>query len=75
MKLTEAKDGQQLEVIAVDGQAASLQALRFGIDAGSKITVQKNISGGPVIISKNQLEIAIGREIALAISVVEAKAS
>jgi Fe2+ transport system protein FeoA len=70
MKLTEAKDGQMLEVLEVEGQAASMQALRFGIDAGSKITVQKNISGGPVIISKNQLEIAIGREIALAISVV-----
>ena len=71
MKLTEARDGQCLEVIAVEGTAASLQALRFGIDAGSKITVQKNIAGGPVIISKNQLEIAIGREIALAISVTE----
>jgi Fe2+ transport system protein FeoA len=70
MKLTEAKDGQTLEVLEVEGQAASMQALRFGIDAGSKITVQKNISGGPVIISKNQLEIAIGREIALAISVI-----
>jgi Fe2+ transport system protein FeoA len=71
MKLTDAKDGQKLEVIEVEGQSASMQALRFGIDAGSRITVQKNISGGPVIISKNQLEIAIGREIALAISVAE----
>lgn len=69
MKLADARDGQELEVVEVEGQAASLQALRFGIDAGSRITVQKNIAGGPVIISKNQLEIAIGREIAVAISV------
>lgn len=69
MKLTEAKDGQRLEVVAVEGADASLQALRFGIDTGSSIVVQKNISGGPVIISKNQLEIAIGREIAAAIMV------
>lgn len=69
MKLSDARDGDKLEVVCVDGQSASVQALRFGIDAGSKITVQKNIHGGPVIISKNQLEIAIGREIALAISV------
>lgn len=69
MKLSEAKDGQLLEVVAVDGDVASVHALRFGIDAGSKIVVQKNISGGPVIISKNQLEIAIGREIAVAITV------
>ena len=71
MKLTEARDGQHLEVVAVEGQQASLQALRFGIDSGSKITVQKNISGGPVIISKNLVEIAIGRDIAVAISVTE----
>jgi len=70
MKLTDAKDGQSLEIVEVDGDSASIQALRFGIDSGSRITVQKNISGGPVIVSKNQLEIAIGREIAAAITVV-----
>ena len=70
MKLSEAKDGQCLEIVEVDGDNASMQALRFGIDSGSRITVQKNISGGPVIISKNQLEIAIGREIAASIKVV-----
>lgn len=71
MKLSDARDGQKLEIIAVESQSASIHALRFGIDAGSRIVVQKNISGGPVIIRKNQLEIAIGREIAREITVLD----
>lgn len=67
--LAEAKDGQTLTVVALDGDDIVVQALRFGIDEGSNIRVQKNIPGGPVIISKHHLEIAIGREIARAIVV------
>ena len=47
----------------------TVQALRFGIGEGTRIQVQKNIRGGPVIISKNQLEIAIGRQLADCIQV------
>lgn len=67
--LAEAKDGQNLTVIAFDEDDIVVQALRFGIDEGSQIRVLKNIAGGPVIISKHHLEIAIGREIARAIVV------
>lgn len=69
--LAEAKDGQDLTVVAFASEDIVVQALRFGIDEGSKIRVQKNIPGGPVIISKHHLEIAIGREIARAIVVSE----
>lgn len=72
MKLAEARDGDVMQVLAVEGDA-SLQALRFGIGAGSVITVEKNISGGPVIVSRNQIEIALGREVAKAIQVVARK--
>ncbi|MFN8659391.1 MAG: ferrous iron transport protein A [Candidatus Obscuribacterales bacterium] len=67
--LAEAKDGQNLTVVAFDNDEVVVQALRFGIDEGSQIRVQKNIPGGPVVISKHHLEIAIGREIARAIVV------
>lgn len=69
MTLAEAKDGQWLIVTGMAGEDITLQALRFGIDEGSAIQVQKNIAGGPVIISKNQLELAIGRDIASSIQV------
>jgi Fe2+ transport system protein FeoA len=69
MKLAEAKEGRGFVVTHITGDDVTLQALRFGIDAGTAIFVEKNIAGGPVIICKNQLEIAIGREIAAAIEV------
>ncbi len=56
----------------VTGQYTSLQALRFGVNPGSRIMVERKIPGGPVIVLKDQLEIAVGPEIALAIEVVPA---
>ncbi len=69
MTLGDGKDGQLLVVTKTDGDDITWQALRFGIGEGSQIQVQKNIPGGPVIISKNQLEIAIGRQLASRIQV------
>jgi Fe2+ transport system protein FeoA len=64
MTLSDAKDGQWLVVDRTLNDEITYQALRFGIGEGSRIQVQKNIPGGPIIISKNQLEIAIGRQLA-----------
>lgn len=64
MTLSDAKDGQLLVVTETKGDDITYQALRFGIGEGSFIRVEKNIAGGPIIISKNQLEIAIGRQLA-----------
>ncbi len=64
MTLSEAKDGQWLLVERTLNDEITYQALRFGIGEGSRIQVQKNIPGGPIIISKNHLEIAIGRQLA-----------
>lgn len=46
-----------------------MQALRFGIGEGAELIVEKSIKGGPVIIVRNHLEIAIGRALAEAIEV------
>jgi ferrous iron transport protein A len=59
-----------LLVTGTRGDEVTLQALRFGINEGSEIQVHKKIPGGPVIISKNQLEIAIGPQLAVNIDVV-----
>jgi len=69
MTLSDGKDGQWLIVTATLGEEITYQALRFGIGEGSRIQVQKNIPGGPIIISKNNLEIAIGRQLANSIAV------
>ncbi|MBS1989505.1 MAG: ferrous iron transport protein A [Cyanobacteria bacterium SZAS LIN-2] len=72
MNLGEAREGARLVVTATIGEDVSMQALRFGIGEGATITVGKNIAGGPVIILKNQMELAIGRQLARAIEVREA---
>jgi ferrous iron transport protein A len=64
LTLSEGKDGQWLVVTRTLGDEITVQALRFGIGQGSQVKVEKNIRGGPVIISKNHLEIAIGRQLA-----------
>lgn len=69
MTLAEAKEGQRLIVTATGNDETTWQALRFGIEAGAEIRVEKAIPGGPVIISKNHLEIALGRQIAKSIAV------
>lgn len=69
MFLADAKDGDKLIVVSTGDEDISMQTLRFGIDSGAEIEVQKNIRGGPVIVSRNHLEIAIGREIAKNIKV------
>jgi Fe2+ transport system protein FeoA len=69
MTLADAREGDKLVVISTGDDEVSLQTLRFGIDSGAEIEVQQNIRGGPVIVSRNHLEIAIGREIAKYIEV------
>lgn len=69
MTLVDGKDGQRLLITRTDGDEITMQALRFGIGEGSNIQVQKNIPGGPVIVLRNQLEIAIGRQLAVLIEV------
>lgn len=69
MTLIDAREGQVLVVTATDGDEVTVQALRFGIEKGAEVKIERKIPGGPVIISKNQLEIAIGRQIAASIQV------
>jgi Fe2+ transport system protein FeoA len=69
MKLAEAKDGAKLVVTATVGEDVTIQALRFGIGKGAAIEVGKNIPGGPVIVVRNQMELAVGRQLACCIEV------
>ncbi len=69
LTLSEAKQGQKLMVVKTVGDEITMQALRFGIGEGAELTVEKSIKGGPVIVVRNHLEIAIGRSLAEAIEV------
>ena len=67
--LNQAKEGQKVVIKSTGSDEVTWQALRFGIEEGCQIRVEKTIPGGPVIISKNQLEIAIGQQIAKLIEI------
>jgi len=69
LTLSQAKQGQKLMVVKTVGDEITMQALRFGIGEGAELTVEKSIKGGPVIVVRNHLEIAIGRALAEAIEV------
>jgi Fe2+ transport system protein FeoA len=71
MTLLEATEGQLLLVTAVADDEIAYQAIRFGIAEGSEIRLTKKLPGGPVIISRNHLEIALGSELASAIEVTD----
>jgi len=69
LTLADAKEGAKLIVTATVGEEVTIQALRFGISEGAIISIGKNIAGGPVIVVRNQMELAVGRQLARFIEV------
>jgi Fe2+ transport system protein FeoA len=69
LTLADAKEGAKLVVTATVGEEVTIQALRFGIGEGAVISIGKNIAGGPVIVIRSQMELAVGRQLARFIEV------
>lgn len=69
MTLADAKEGASFVVTGTRSEEVTLQAMRFGIGQGARISIAKNIKGGPVIVSRNEMEVAVGRQLALLIEV------
>ena len=69
MNLNDAPKKSLLEIVSINQSKLSEDALRFGIEPGENIKIINKLPGGPIIIQKNQQQIAIGRELASAIEV------
>ncbi len=69
MNLEDAPKKSILEVVSINQEKLSEDAMRFGIEAGECIQIINKLPGGPIVIQKNQQQIAIGRELAKAIEV------
>ena len=69
MNLEDAPNKAELEIISIKEGKLNEDALRFGIESGETIQVINKLPGGPIVIQKNQQQIAIGRELARAIEV------
>ena len=69
MDLETAPKKINLEIISIKETKLSEDALRFGIESGECVLIVNKLPGGPIVIQKNQQQIAIGRELARAIEV------
>ena len=69
MNLEDAPKKKILEIISINQEKLSEDAMRFGIEDGECVQIINKLPGGPIVIQKNQQQIAIGRELAKAIVV------
>ncbi|MEZ0537372.1 ferrous iron transport protein A [Caldicellulosiruptoraceae bacterium PP1] len=69
MTLDSINKGQEVTIHKISKLDAKLFAYRLGINEGSKVKCIGKISNGPIIVRKNNQELAIGRNIAKNIEV------
>ncbi len=69
MNLESAPKKSILEIVSINQEKLSEDAMRFGIECGECVQIINKLPGGPIVIQKNQQQIAIGRELAKAIEV------
>ncbi|KKM09173.1 iron transporter [Clostridiales bacterium PH28_bin88] len=69
MTLDKVKRGQWIKILSIPEAEVRAQAIRFGIMEGEVISCAEVVPSGPVILSKNKQEIAIGRKLAERIQV------
>ena len=69
MNLEDAPKKSTLKIISIGQEKLSEDAMRFGIECGECVQIINKLPGGPIVIQKNQQQIAIGKELAKAIEV------
>ncbi|MEW5954280.1 MAG: ferrous iron transport protein A [Bacillota bacterium] len=71
MTLDMGKRGQNLRILSIPNQLVRSQAIRFGIAEGEQVVCEEVVPAGPVIIRKKMQQLALGRNLAREITVVE----
>lgn len=69
MTLDKGKKGMMIKVMNVPDELVRSQIIRFGIMEGTIVKCEEVVPAGPIIISRNRQEIAIGRSLARQITV------
>jgi len=67
--LSDARPGQRLRIKGIADDRARDQALRFGLAEGAEAVCEWVIPGGPVVLGRDTLRLAIGRRLADLITV------
>ena len=71
IKLSNAKVGSTFEVVSISDEKLLSDAMRFGIEVGSRLQVIAKLPGGPIVIQKGEQQIAIGKDLAETIKIRE----
>ncbi len=69
MYLDKCRRGQVVKIASIADSHIRAQAIRFGIAEGEVVHCEEIIPAGPVVVRKNNQEIAIGRGLARKIEV------
>lgn len=69
MKMDKCRRGQKLKISLIERSDVRAQAIRFGISEGEIVHCEGVVPAGPVVVRKNNQEIAIGRGLAREIEV------
>ncbi|MDD2421420.1 MAG: FeoA family protein [Heliobacteriaceae bacterium] len=70
MTLANAPKGQIIRIVNIRQPLFRSRALGLGLFEGETVVLQEAIPAGPVVIRKNQRELAVGRRLAEDIDVV-----
>ncbi len=69
MTLNETQVGDTLCIIDIANPQIATMAMRLGICKGSNLSVCSKVPGGPVVVRRGHMEIALGRDICKQITV------
>lgn len=69
LTLEKAKAGDTLLVLRITDPETATVAMRLGISEGETFYLASKIPGGPVVIRRGSVEIALGRELCKTIEV------
>lgn len=69
VQLDKASRGQVIKITGIPDDRVRVQAIRFGLSEGTIVTCREVVPAGPVVVTRNKQEIAIGRNLARTISV------
>lgn len=64
MTLDKVKRGQKISIISLPDELTRAKLIRFGIAEGTTVTCREVVPAGPIVISRNRQEIALGRNLA-----------
>jgi Fe2+ transport system protein FeoA len=65
--LADAPIGKHVRLLKINNPQDALQAIRLGLTEGETVMITSKLPGGPVVITRGNMEIALGHSLCLAI--------